>query len=412
VDKKRFKSPDTRTEDLANNAMELLRSPDFFGKYLDAVERCGVVGEERNAEVLLIVGISRLLPKPINAVIKGPSSAGKNHLASSVLRLFPEDAVRELTSSSALAWNYSGDDFRHRIVYLQERNDASGAIHPARLLISEGRLIRKVTVARGADRGTKTFVAKGPIASISTTTKNLLEIDDETRHVSMWVDASREQNRRIARATVKAAAPFTREELMVWRKAHKLIEVRGKMPVTLPQWFEHIAERVYVGDIRIRRYFPAFSTACTAVALLRSFQRPTDERGQLQVDFADFWITWILFESVFVDSIHRSTDETMETRLIVGKIAKRKGSPVHVSDLMKELSISVNRAYARLHNAEAVGAIRRANRPEKGNRKVFLPASIPRFIPDPEELFDEIPEVGQSVRLLHPLTGEWIIKYR
>jgi len=168
-------------EELKASALQLLSSPDFFGKFLEAMERSEVVGEERNAEVLFIVGISRLLPKPINLIIKGPSSAGKNHLASRVLSLFPEDTVHELTSSSALAWNYAGDDFRHRIVYLQERNDSSGAIHPARLLISEGRLVRKVTVTSGNTRTTKTFVAEGPIASVSTTTKNQLEIDDETR---------------------------------------------------------------------------------------------------------------------------------------------------------------------------------------------------------------------------------------
>src|SRR5438445_369364 len=110
-------------DEITAEALELLSSPYLFGRYLDAMERSGVVGEERNAEVLWIVGVSKDLLRPINLIVKGPSSAGKNHIVSRGLRLFPKDCVRELTSSSALAWNYSADDFRHRIVYLQERND-------------------------------------------------------------------------------------------------------------------------------------------------------------------------------------------------------------------------------------------------------------------------------------------------
>jgi hypothetical protein len=359
------------------------------------------------------VGISRLLPRPINLIIKGPSSAGKNHLASRVLRLFPEDAVHELTSSSALAWNYAGDDFRHRIVYLQERNDSSGAIHPARLLISEGRLLRKVTVTSGNTRTTKTFVAEGPIASVSTTTKNQLEIDDETRHISIWVDSSRKQNRRVACATVREVVPLTGGELKVWHEAQRLIEARAKIPVKLPDWFDYVANKVYDGDIRIRRYFPAFTAACKAVALLRSFQRSTDEPRELSVDFADYWATSILFESVFVESIHRGADRTLETRSIVEQISKRKGrSAVDVTDLMKELSISKHIAYTRLREAQAAGAIRRVNAPTKGNKKLFLATPRPRFIPDPEEMFDQIPEVGSTVKFIHPLTGEWVVKNR
>lgn len=109
-------------------------------------------------EVLLVAEVSRLLDRPLNVIVKGHSSSGK-HPVSRTLRLLPRDAIREFTSSSAVAWNYSKDDFRHRIVYLQERNEASGAIHPVRLLISAGRLIGTVAVNGGGVRKAKRFVA-------------------------------------------------------------------------------------------------------------------------------------------------------------------------------------------------------------------------------------------------------------
>ena len=402
-----------RKDEIEGKALELLCSPDLFGSFLKAIGRNGVVGEERNACVLLIAGVSRLLDRPLNVIVKARSSAGKNHLVNGVLRLFPEDAVRELTSSSTLAWNYSGDDFRHRIVYLQERNEASGAVHPARLLISEGRLVRSVTVNEGGVRRTKRFVAEGPIASISTTTKNQLEIDDETRHVSIWIDESPEQTKRIARACATETNPLSKEEISVWRQAHRLIQQYASKPISLPDWFENIANDVYVGDIRVRRYFPAFVTACRAMALLRSFQtgRLLDNKkvATLEVDFADFEMTAILFESVFVESLHRSRDQNLETRSVVERIARRKGHrPVGAVTLMKEMGISKDSAYARLRHAAEANLVRRVNKPTKGNRKLYLPSPQPRFIPDPEKVHQKVADQVGPVRFVHPLTGEWV----
>jgi hypothetical protein len=184
-------------------ARKLLRSDRFFNEFLLAVKKVGLVGEELNALVILIVAVSRLLPRPLNLFVKGHSSAGKNWLVTRVLRLMPKSAVAEITSASDKAWHYSQSDFRHRVVYLQERNEAAGNVHPIRLLISEGKLIRIVPGFENGKRVTKKYVARGPVAAISTTTKNRLETDDETRHISIWVDESKEQTREIVRSYIR-----------------------------------------------------------------------------------------------------------------------------------------------------------------------------------------------------------------
>lgn len=183
-------------------ARKLLRSARFFNEFLLAMKKVGLVGEELNALVILIVAVSRLLPRPLNLFVKGHSSAGKNWLVTRVLRLMPKSAVAEITSASAKAWHYSRSDFRHRVVYLQERNEAAGTIDPIRTLISEGKLIRIVPAFENGKRVLKRYVARGPVAAISTTTKNRLVIDDETRHISIWVDESKEQTREIVRSYI------------------------------------------------------------------------------------------------------------------------------------------------------------------------------------------------------------------
>jgi hypothetical protein len=60
----------------------------------------GVVGEERAVKLLYLVLTTRFLPRPVSAVVKGPSSAGKSFVVERVLSLFPESAYYWLTAMS------------------------------------------------------------------------------------------------------------------------------------------------------------------------------------------------------------------------------------------------------------------------------------------------------------------------
>jgi hypothetical protein len=402
-----------RKSQLKRSGIELLGAPDFFHCLLDAVRRGGLVGEKRNALALYIVGLSALLDRPLNAIVKGTSSSGKNYLVTRVLRLLPESAVREITSSSKTAWNYGEQDFCHRVVYLQERNDAAGAIHPVRLLISEGRLVRIVTANKGGVLVTKTHVAEGPIASISTTTRDRIEIDDETRHVSLWVDESEEQTRQVIDQYLVRESPLTDDELKTWHDAYDLIagRARARTPITIPDWFPIMAKQVYDGSVTVRRYFPAFVEACRTICLIRSFERGRKQSkdSKLELEFADFAIAALIFDGVFVQSLQRHEGSALETRKAVKVVSdSRDGKPVQAEDLTEEFGISLDRTYRRLREAAQAGTIRQVNAPEKDNRKFFLPAPPPRFIPDPRKLFPELKGVGGTVRFVHPITGEWV----
>ena len=198
-------------------AVDLLRSSRFFFKLLAALAREGLVGEQRNALVIFVVAVSRLLSKPLNLFVKGQSSSGKNHTVKKVLRLIPAKYIYEITNSSARAWDYMGKQLQHKIVFFQEESVAfGGKQHPARLLISEGRLQRMIAVHKGkGHKGhtTKKQVTEGPVACISTTTKDQLQVDDETRHLSVWADETPEQTERIIRAQMSDAEPLTDAEL-------------------------------------------------------------------------------------------------------------------------------------------------------------------------------------------------------
>ncbi|MGB2617805.1 MAG: hypothetical protein WBC57_11490, partial [Candidatus Acidiferrales bacterium] len=165
-----------------NRAIELLRSSFFFIKLLRAIRKTGLVAERRNALVVYVVGTSRLIEKPLCLFVKGPSGVGKNFVTDNVLGFLPSSEVQQLTSSSTRSWNYRGKQLAHKVVYIKERNEKAGSVHPTRLLISERGLVHVVTVKKRGRFVTERRVTKGPISSISTTTQDRVEVDDETRH--------------------------------------------------------------------------------------------------------------------------------------------------------------------------------------------------------------------------------------
>ena len=397
-------------------ALELLQSPDFFNKMISVTKRMGLVGETLNALVVYVVGVSRLLAKPLCLFIKGASSAGKNCLADTVLALFPQSEQQNLTSASLRSWNYMGDRLQHKIVYVAERNEQSGHVHPVRLLISENELIHWVTVKRDGQFIQERQVTKGPIASISTTTRDEVEVDDETRHVSVWMDESPEQTTRIVRQALIERQTLADDELKAWHEVQRLLEERAGFPIEFPSWFPSIADFVGNDDVRVRRYFPAFLQACKTVALIRSFKRNEEElrkEGKITVKFTDFAIAALIFAPVFAKSLDQASEQEFETQQHVERISARNdGRPVSATDLARELNISPDKAYSLLRSAKDAGTVIKANPPARTNLKLYLPATGGSFLPDPEALFHKLRDSSsERVKFIHPITGEWV-EYR
>jgi hypothetical protein len=397
---------------LRKKALNLLTSAYFFSELRFAFRRAGLVGERRNALIVYVVGTSRLLTKPLCLLIRGSSGAGKNFLADTALGFLPASEVEQLTSSSTRSWNYLDNKLAHKVIYVKERNEAAGLVHPTHLLISEQQLIHIVTVKKRGKFVLERRVTKGPIASISTTTKNQLEIDDETRHISIWLDESPDQTKRIMQAAVEEQRPLTLSERKVWHNVQKLIQKRAALTIEFPAWFEHIVPNVRSDNLSARRYFNAFLEACRTVALIRSFSRKAKtahKSKRIVVRFTDFAVTALIFNGVFEHSIDRADDYDLEIQQHVKRISFRNdGTGVSASDLAEETNISVDRAYSALRKALNAGAICRANRPSRANRKLFLPAKPRPFLPDPEELFQKLEALPERVAFVHPVSGKWV----
>ena len=402
---------------LRAEARKILESSFFFIKLLKVAKALRLVGEERNALVVFLVAVSRFMRAPLNLFVKGESSSGKNFLVDIMLRFINPAEVRTLTSSSDRSWNNLGDRLKHTVVYIKERNELSGPIHPTRLLVSEGKLVHFVSVRRKGGFKVEERITEGPIASISTTTQDRVEVDDESRHLSIWIDLSAAQTKRIALAALEREFPTENREVgsesEIWYAVQTLLSERASWPYETPKWFGSVVHCLGSDDVRIRRYFPAFLRACKVVCLVRSFSEdpanPTEMR-RLRIRFSDLAITLLIFDSVFAESLYRGESEEIETRQHLERlVSQRNGQPVPLSEFCRDRSVSRDRGYALLRKAARARTIYRANRPAKGNSKLYLPSPPRRFLPDPREIFRGLPAGPTRVEFVHPLTGEWVI---
>ena len=67
----------------------------FFAKLTEE----NVIGEDRNAQLLYLALVSRLLDTPVSIAVKGPSSGGKSFTVESALAFFPDDAYYALSDA-------------------------------------------------------------------------------------------------------------------------------------------------------------------------------------------------------------------------------------------------------------------------------------------------------------------------
>ena len=208
---------------------------------------------------------------------------------------------------------------------------------------------------------------------------------------------------------------LSRRERRAWHAVQRQLEKQIGTIIVFPEWFEQIAKRLFVDDLRVRRYYPAFVEACRTVCLIRSFQlgRTLSNHRELEVDFADFAITGFIFDPCLSRAFTWVKVQEQETRRLVGEIAARKRRAVGAKEALPASStFPLTRPTRELRYAEQVGVIRRANEPEKGNRKLFLPVPPTTLCSRPQKALSKIERSGDTVRFVHPITGQEIVYRR
>lgn len=286
-----------------------------------------IAGEEKNAKLLYLVATSRLFSKCMNAAIKGPSSAGKSEIRKQVLEFFPPEDVVSFTTLSEKALLYFKEDFAHKILSMGE---AAGAEEQSlqdyllRELISDGRLRYPVPQKVEGKMETVVVEKNGPVAFLVTTTKAALNSENETRMLSLEIDDSEEQTRRVldkvaeivGMNVARAAIDFE-----PWRDFQRLLGA-GNCKVVVPFARELGRLLVSAKAPRLRRDFTQILLAIQAHALLNHLHRQTDDRGQIVAEIdADYVPVAALMGGIMSDASGVGIEPALQQTIDAVKIA-------------------------------------------------------------------------------------------
>jgi Domain of unknown function (DUF3854) len=338
---------------------ELASDQRILDRFKVAVRRCGVVGEERNAQRLYLLITSRVLDKPVSAAVKGHSSSGKSFTTETTVRFFPPEAVIEMTAMSERALVYSKEDYQHRTlvlyeaVALREGNDDNLTSYFVRSLLSEGRIEYPVTVRdETGNFTTKTVVKEGPTNMIVTTTKTRMHAENETRVMSLTTDDSKEQTARVLMALADESDNSV--NFAEWHQLQAWLQ-HAEHRVTIP-YARTLAEQIPPVAVRLRRDFGALLAMIRAHAILHQQTRDRDPDGRIIATIHDYEVVRDLMAEVIAEGVGSTVSPVVrETVAAVEALAGPDG--VKLQLIAHRLDVDKSNASRRLRVAADGGYV-------------------------------------------------------
>lgn len=288
---------------------DLVAEPDVLAVVARTLAAAGVAGEARTLKLLYLILVSRFLPRPVSAAIKGPSSGGKSYALERVLDLFPADAYHALSAMSDHALAYGTEPLAHRFLVLYEAAGMAGemATYLIRSLLSEGR-VRYETVERTKDGLVPRLIEReGPTGLLLTTTAVRLHPENETRMLSIPVTDTPDQTRDVFLAlATEDAEPIDRapwHALQTWL-AGAIHDVTIPYALAFGQLMPPVA-------VRLRRDFGAVLILVRAHAILHQATRERDAAGRIVATLADYGAVRELIGDLVADGVEASVPATV-----------------------------------------------------------------------------------------------------
>jgi len=306
------KGPPPMSETERQEALRLLRSKNLLRRISTDLETVGYVGEDQNKQLGYLIATSRKLDKPLSAIIRSESGAGKSYLMECVAELMPEEEVQYFSRLTPQSLYYMGEnELVHKLLIVDERDGSEEAEYPIRTLQTRRKLTLAVPMKDASSGKIKTtmLTINGPIAYMESSTQQSINPENLNRCFELYLDATEKQTARImsrqrrARTLAGLAQDNRREKIIrQHRNAQRLLRplnivIPFANEINFPtQW------------LRTRRDHERFLSLLEIVAFLHQHQRPirTGANGTeyIEATTEDYTITYNLAATVFAQSVH------------------------------------------------------------------------------------------------------------
>jgi hypothetical protein len=382
---------------------DLAQEPQILDRFAKALRDRGVIGEERAGRLIYLILVTRVLARPVSAVVKGPSASGKNFLVNNVLAFFPPSSYFDMTAMSERALLYLEESLAHRFLVLYEAHALEGAIaaYATRSLLSEGRLRYPTVMKIDGQMKSVVLTLEGPTGLLTTTTAVRLHPENETRLFSIATTDTTEQTQAIlaqqGQNAVEGSIPAPDSAPADWGALQVWLAEGAEHRVRIP-YAARLAALIPPLAVRLRRDVPAVLGLIGAHALLHQATRDRDAKGQVLATAEDYASVRELVAELVAEGVEASVSptirETVETVQILldampgpltdetGVTVTAVGERLHLdrSTASRRVRVAVTRGY--LKNLET-----RKGRPARLRVGDPLPGEVV-VLPPPEALLE------------------------
>ncbi len=392
---------DSQGRERAREAWEecqgLAESTDILAEFSRDLEACRVVGEKNNGELLYLALVSRLLDKIVSVAVKGPSSGGKSFLVKQVMGFFPESAFCRFTAMSEKTLLYTEEPLSHRHIILSEAAGLSGDFqeYVIRTLLSEGSLEYEFVEKTSEGLRPRRITKEGPTGFITTTTRDKLHAENETRYLSITVTDTREQTRRVFRALSEDRSEGPDRER--WQALQAWLE-GGERRVAIP-YAGALAEKMGDVAVRLRRDFSVVLSLIRAHAILHRATRERDADGRIVATLADYSRVRGLVSGLIAEGVEATVPKTVrETVEAVENVIDGWGKDYATNRAVaEELEIDKAAASRRVRAAAGRGYLENLEDRKGHSARLVLGEKMPEdaeILPTPEDLGGVDPLTG------------------
>ena len=358
-------------------AMSELKKPDLLKRTGQLIAASGIVGEATSSLIAYLAYSTRKQPVPLHVMFLGSSGSGKTYLQERISELVPAEDKIEITQVTENAFYYfKQHELSHKLILIEDLDGAMAVFYPLRELQTKRRISKTVTLKDSkGNLKTITLTVEGPVSVSGCTTREKLYEDNANRCILLYIDQSREQDKRITEYQARVSAgEINKQREQQYRELFQNMQ-RLLRPVNIinpyAKWIE-LPEQVF----KPRRTMTLLLGFIEAVTFYHQFQREVrrDGSGQLYIEttLSDIEQAFALLKDVLFSKSDELTKATRDFLERLKSILALQGTETFTAkDIRRELRLAPTTLKRYLFELERYGYIKRS-----GNRYVQYEYSI------------------------------------
>lgn len=326
---------ETTPQEVKDAALEMLKGENLFEQISADIGDIGVAGEENLSLVLYVIMTSRLLDKPLSAIVQGASASGKSFIIETIAKLIPPEEVVQAHDFTDQVFYYMDEgSLQHRVVISGERlhehrnkdGEAQDNTKAFREMVGSGYLRKAVTVKVHGQLTSKIIEQPGPIAYVESTTATAIHDEDATRLLPLVTDESAGQTQmvmKMQKREAKGAKINVAKQQKIIQRHHTMQRLLKPYTVRIP-YIDSIS--LPQNNIATRRTFGHLVSVIKAVTLLRQYQKDvkhdTDGAGYIEADEKDYRIVYQLLQQILIRTyspLNQKSRDLLELLLVKTK---------------------------------------------------------------------------------------------